>query len=72
MEKTLTLYQKRVIKLRNFANRRKVSRMKNVPIDCNQINVEDVSNAFRDFILEKRSFNSNDQYKPNNSNNQKQ
>lgn len=51
---------KRVI--RNFANRR--SRKNNTSTDCNQINVEDVSNACRDFMSEKRSSNSdNDQHK---------
>ena len=55
---------KRVI--RNIANRR--SQIDSAARNDNQINVEDVGNAFRDFILEKSS--SNDQLKVRNNVNQ--
>jgi len=59
---------KRVI--RNFANRR--SRKNNTSSDCNQINVEDISNACRDFVSEKRSSSDNDQHKSSSNHKQEQ
>lgn len=60
---------KRVI--RNFANRR--SRKNNTSSDCNQISVEDISNACRDFIFEKRSASdNNDQHKSSSNHKQEQ